>query len=128
MINVSYANERKMFQGRVRSVALVQTERLQQRRPRKDVMISQLLRWFFRNRATGDITIVQAPNLALWIVILAAVILWMWPLEGNLNAALAVVVKGALLFWAADEIIRGVNPWRRCLGAAVAAYEVATLI
>ncbi len=24
-----------------------------------------------------------------------------------------------LIWWAGDELLRGVNPWRRCLGAAV---------
>jgi hypothetical protein len=38
------------------------------------------------------------------------------------------VVKGGLIIWAADEIVRGVNPWRRCLGAAVIAYEFLTLL
>jgi hypothetical protein len=27
-----------------------------------------------------------------------------------------------------DEIARGVNPWRRCLGTIVAAYAVATIV
>jgi hypothetical protein len=25
----------------------------------------------------------------------------------------------ALAVWAGDELLRGVNPWRRCLGGAV---------
>jgi hypothetical protein len=36
-------------------------------------------------------------------------------------------VQSRLLIWAGDEIVRGVNPWRRCLGAAVASYELAAL-
>jgi hypothetical protein len=36
--------------------------------------IRQLLQWFFRNRETGAITIAQAPNLALWIVIVGSVL------------------------------------------------------
>jgi hypothetical protein len=89
--------------------------------------MQRFLQWFFRNRDTGAITIAQAPNLALWIVIVAAVLRWLWPFDGKLSEALTVVVKGGLLFWAADEIFRGVNPWRRCLGAAVVVYEIATL-
>ena len=27
-----------------------------------------------------------------------------------------------------DEIFRGVNPWRRCLGGAVLAYELTTFL
>ncbi|WBL80457.1 hypothetical protein I3J27_08565 [Bradyrhizobium xenonodulans] len=88
----------------------------------------KILNWFFRNRETGAITIVQWPNLVLWIVIVAAVLLWIWPSSDQVSVALAVVVKGGLLIWAADEIVRGVNPWRRCLGAAVAVYELTTLL
>ena len=86
------------------------------------------LDWFFRNRETGAITVAQVPNLVLWIVIVAAVLLWVWPSAGNLSTALTVVVKGGLIAWAGDEILRGVNPWRRCLGAAVALYELVTLL
>jgi hypothetical protein len=44
------------------------------------------------------------------------------------GVALSAVVTGGLLLWAADEIVRGVNPWRRCLGTAVAAYELAAIL
>ncbi len=88
----------------------------------------QILNWFFRNRETGAITIVQWPNLVLWIVIAAAILLWMWPSAGEIRFALTVVFRGGLLVWAADEIVRGVNPWRRCLGTAVAAYVIVTLL
>jgi hypothetical protein len=84
-------------------------------------------RWFFRNRDTGAITVAQAPNLVLWIVIVAAILRWLWP-TGKLSEALTIVVKGGLLVWAVDEIFRGVNPWRRCLGTVVAAYEIVTLV
>ena len=86
------------------------------------------LDWLFRNRQTGAITIAQMPNLVLWIVIVAAVLLWVWPSAGNLSVALTFVVKGGLIVWAGDEILRGVNPWRRCLGAAVALYELVTVL
>jgi hypothetical protein len=41
---------------------------------------------------------------------------------------LKVVFKCGLLVWAVDELFRGVNPWRRFLGAAVLGYELTTLI
>ncbi|MBR0793798.1 hypothetical protein JQ615_00155 [Bradyrhizobium jicamae] len=88
----------------------------------------QFLQWFFRNRQTGAITIAQMPNLILWIAIVVGVLHWIWPLDGKASAALTIVFKGGLLIWAADEIARGVNPWRRCLGAAVAVYELTTLL
>jgi hypothetical protein len=90
-------------------------------------MMYQSLRWFFQNRQTGAITIAQMPNLVLWIVIIAAGLRLIWP-SGNLALALTLVVKGGLLLWAVDEIFRGVNPWRRCLGAAVFIFVLVTSI
>jgi hypothetical protein len=84
------------------------------------------LQWFFHNRETGAITIAQWPNLVLWVVIVAGFLVWIWPTAGKLIAALTIVAKGGLLIWAADEIFRGLNPWRRCLGTAVAIYELST--
>lgn len=86
------------------------------------------LNWFFRNRETGAITVAQWPNLALWVVIATGVLLWIWPSSGRASIVLTVFFKGALIVWAADEIVRGVNPWRRCLGAAVAAYQLISLL
>ena len=90
--------------------------------------LRQLLQWFFRNRETGAITIAQTPNLALWIVIAANVLTWAWHPPGRLGVALEVAVKGGLFVWAIDEVLRGVNPWRRCLGAIVLGYELTTVL
>jgi hypothetical protein len=91
-------------------------------------MVRQLLEWLFRNRQTGKITIAQPPNLVVWIVILAGILLWIWHPAGKARGALTIIFKGGLVVWAADEIVRGVNPWRRCLGAAVAVYELTTFL
>jgi hypothetical protein len=88
----------------------------------------QLSQWLFRNRETGAITIAQAPNLALWIVIAGSVLIWIWRPPGGVGVALALVVKGAVFVWAIDEVLRGVNPWRRCLGAAVLGYELISFL
>ncbi|BAM90780.1 hypothetical protein S58_48010 [Bradyrhizobium oligotrophicum S58] len=86
------------------------------------------LDWFFRNRQTGEITIAQMPNPALWIVLVASVVSWIWHPPARAGFDLDCLVKAGLVVWAFDELLRGVNPWRRCLGAAVMIYEVATLI
>ena len=83
--------------------------------------------WCFRNRETGGITVAQAPNLALWIVIAAGILRRVWP-SGTTGLVLTVVFTGGLVVWATDEIVRGVNPWRRFLGAAVLVYEIITLL
>nr|WP_249786874.1 MULTISPECIES: hypothetical protein [unclassified Bradyrhizobium] len=92
------------------------------------VIVRRFLDWFFKSRETGAITIAQWPNLILWIVIVAGLLLWIWPSAGRASVALTIVLKGGLMIWGADEIIRGVNPWRRCLGAAVVVYELITLV
>ena len=50
----------------------------------------QILQWFFRNHETGAITIAQTPNLVLWTVIVAGVLLWIWPAAGTASVALMV--------------------------------------
>jgi len=87
----------------------------------------RILQWLFRNRRTGAMTIAQMPNFVLWVVIIASITRWTWPSPRNLSLACTVVVTGGLIVWAMDEIVRGVNPWRRFLGAAVATYTVATI-
>ena len=88
----------------------------------------RFVQWFFRNRETGVITIVQAPNLVLWVVIATGVLVRIFPSAEKWSVALEIVFKGGLLIWAVDELFRGVNPWRRCLGAAVLGYELTTIL
>jgi hypothetical protein len=79
----------------------------------------RLLNWLFRNRTTGAITVGQVPNVALGIFLVAALVRRVFDPGGWFGTAVAVVAAAALLWWAADEILRGVNPFRRLLGAAV---------
>jgi hypothetical protein len=86
----------------------------------------EILQWLFRNRSTGEITVAQAPNLLLWVVIISGIGMWVFP-AGDASTVARMIFKGALFLWAADELLRGVNPWRRMLGGGVAAYELMTL-
>jgi hypothetical protein len=79
----------------------------------------KVLDWFFRNRHTGQITIAQAPNLPLGLFLAAWVIRWVLSPSGAVLRALDVIAFGSLTWWALDELLRGVNPWRRTLGAVV---------
>ena len=88
----------------------------------------RLLQWFFRNRQTGAVTIGQTPNLVLWIAIVGSALIWAWHPAGHLGVALEIVVKAAIFVWSIDEVLRGVNPWRRCLGVAVLCYELAAML
>lgn len=87
-------------------------------------LLKTAIDWLFRNRHTGRITIVQAPNLALWLFIAAAVLRSLLNPTGGLRSALDGLATIALVWWAVDEIVRGVNPWRRLLGGAVLAGQV----
>ena len=79
--------------------------------------------WFFRDRRTGRIVIGQWPNLPLWLFGAAAIA--SFPAAGTPAELYADLASRVFLtWWAADEVLRGVNPWRRCLGAAVLAGMV----
>ena len=78
-----------------------------------------MIGWLFRDRETGRITIGQMPNLPLWIFIVATALRSVFHPAGGARTALDVVATGALVWWAVDEVARGVNPWRRILGAVV---------
>ena len=95
---------------------------------RRDQRISLVIDWLFRNRATGEITIAQFPNLALWIY-LAAVVLKRFASDGStFRTAVDWCGVVALGWWSLDELIRGVNPWRRLHGLAGTGLAVAGLV
>lgn len=71
--------------------------------------------WCFRDRRTGRITIAQFPNVALWLVLATVVLRRIVP-SGSARTVVDVVGVAALTWWALDEVLRGVNPWRRLLG------------
>lgn len=86
------------------------------------------LDWLFRDRQTGAIVIAQFPNLALWIFLATVVIRRVVPEDSGAFTAFRVVALGALAWWALDEVVRGVNPWRRLLGLAGCAVVIAGLL
>ena len=79
----------------------------------------RFVNWLFRDRTTGSITVAQFPNwsLATWIV--ATVVDRVVAPKGTTGTVVHVVAVASLLVWAADEVVRGVNPFRRILGAVV---------
>ena len=86
-----------------------------------------MIDWLFRNRKTGELTIAQAPNVSLWIFI-ATFVLRIVFRHGWIHSLLGLVGTVALVWWALDELIRGVNPWRRLLGAGMLAFIVLTRV
>lgn len=87
-----------------------------------------MIDWLFRNRRTGRITIAQFPNVPLGAFLVASVLRRLLDPEGTLDTTLRVIATGGLIWWAADELIRGVNPWRRLLGGTVLAGQLLNLV
>ena len=81
--------------------------------------------WMFRDRTSDRLVVAQVPNasLLLWLVATLGGLVT----SGTAHSVLAWVGTGALAFWAADELLRGVNPFRRILGAVVLTWTVVGL-
>jgi hypothetical protein len=94
---------------------------------RAGTVVRKFLLWCFRNRETGAITIAQTPNLPLSIFLVSTAILWLRTPNDAISTVVKVVANGSLIVWALDELLRGVNPWRRFLGVVVLIYEVSTV-
>ena len=86
--------------------------------------VEPVIDWFFRNRRTGRITIAQAPNPALVVFLAAAALRLIARTSGTVGTVGDVGASIALIVWSVDEIVRGVNPWRRILGSGVLAWVV----
>ena len=74
--------------------------------------------WFFRDRRTGRILIAHVPNLPI-VLWMATVLAGQFTEQGT-TADTLLEWAGTLTlgWWAIDELVRGVNPWRRVLGLA----------
>ncbi len=84
--------------------------------------VGDIGRWFFTDPTTDRIVIAQRPNATLVAFIVAKAVELIT--TGSLASAAGWTATGLLVFWAGDEVIRGVNPWRRTLGAAVAVWQI----
>ncbi len=91
-------------------------------------MVPRMVSWLFRSREDGRITIVQPPNLALGLFLAATIAGWILNPAGTVGTAVRLVATGALLVWALDELVRGVNPWRRVLGGGMLAWQAVHVI
>jgi hypothetical protein len=86
------------------------------------------LDWLFRDRTTGRIVVAQWPNPPLWVFIVATAIRAVLHPHGAIGTAVSVIGTGALLVWAALEVARGADPFRRILGAVVLVGVVIGLV
>ncbi|MEL6063830.1 MULTISPECIES: hypothetical protein [unclassified Methylobacterium] len=78
---------------------------------------ARMVDWLFRDRTTGALTVAQWPNLPLWLFGGLSLGAWAARVNPPLAQWLSLGADLALAWWALDELIRGVNPWRRFLGA-----------
>ena len=88
--------------------------------------VTTFVDWMFRDRTTGKIDIGQFPNIPLFVWLVASGLALVS--GGTAHTVLAHLATVALVVWAGDELLRGVNPFRRLLGAGVLAWKLHTLI
>jgi hypothetical protein len=84
--------------------------------------------WLLRDRETGAIVLAQWPNAPLLIFLVATVVRLVFSPTGAIGTMVSVVGTVALVWWAGDEILRGVNPFRRILGGTVLVAVVVGLV
>ncbi len=91
--------------------------------------MGRVVHWIFEDRtsATGRLVVGQWPNPPLWVFIVGAIGRRVFS-SGAPHAVFAVVAAVALVAWALLEIAKGVNPFRRALGAVVLAVVLAGVI
>ena len=85
-------------------------------------------RWLFEDRKTGKIVIGQTPNLPLIVFACALATEVVLKPRGLAGVLVRGVKLSGLSYWAIDELVRGVNPFRRIGGASVLAYLIASRI
>jgi hypothetical protein len=85
------------------------------------------VRWMLANRRTGRLTVTQWPNIPLSVFIVLTFLVHILHPRGAADDLAHVLADVALIAWAADEVVRGVNPFRRILGVAVIITTIASL-
>jgi hypothetical protein len=81
----------------------------------------------FLNRRTGHITVVQWPNISLSVFIVVSVAAHAFRPMGTTAIVARVLEDTAIVVWSIDELLRGVNPFRRTLGLVVLITTCVTL-
>ena len=87
-----------------------------------------MINWLFRDRTTGRITIAQFPNLSIALFLALTVTRWLTSPKGVVGDVLDGAIAATLAWWSIDEIVRGVNPFRRILGGTVLTWIVVNLV
>jgi hypothetical protein len=83
--------------------------------------------WLFASRQNGHIVIMQWPNWPLWGVIAGVVLRALTHPAGMAGTVLSGAITALVVVWAVMEIVGGVNPFRRGLGALVLLGEAVSV-
>ena len=86
------------------------------------------VRWWFESRETGRITVAQFPNWPLFAIGAGWLVRLVADDSSDVYRVAGVAITALWLFWGGDELVRGVNPWRRLVGALVIAWQVVVLV
>ena len=89
----------------------------------RDRLVSR--EWWLRTK-DGRLVVGQAPNPPLYVWLVASVVRWAGLAPDHEQLWLGIG-RGALIVWGLDELVRGVNPWRRLLGAVVLGAQLVAL-
>lgn len=92
-----------------------------------DPRLRRVARWLFVNRQNGQITVAQRPNASLCVFIVCWAVSFIFSPSGRPGEVVRVLATGALVWWSSDELVRGVNPFRRVLGLAVLVSAIVSL-
>ncbi len=90
-------------------------------------VVRRFVRWMFLNRRTGRITVAQWPNVSLSAFLVLTLALHLSHPKGTTENVLRAFADVALFIWAGDELVRGVNPFRRILGLVVIGVTIVSL-
>jgi hypothetical protein len=88
---------------------------------------AKMIDWWLRDRSTGKVVVVNVPNSAIvvWLVATGVRLLDALP---EREEQLRWIGSGVLMVWGADELVRGVNPFRRLAGAVVLGWQILGLL
>ena len=86
--------------------------------------LDDAFRWLFEDRRTGKIVIGQTPNLPLIVFVCAFAADAALKPQGAAGTIVRGIKVSSLTYFALDELLRGVNPFRRMGGAALLAFTL----
>ena len=87
-------------------------------------MVRRSVDWLFRSRKTGTFTVAQMPNASLALFVGCRIAQGLVSQDGTAHDVLRWLAIAALAWWGLDELLRGVNPFRRILGAAALTWLI----